>query len=1144
MMRLRIGRIWLTLFLVLVLASKMWAQATWGAINGYVTDQTGASVPNANVTITNTQTDIQRKTATDSQGFYNVTHLDPGDYSIYVVAPTFKSTLVEHVTLGVDSTVRTDVKLAIGAVAQEVKVTASEDMLKAEKTDVAGTISEEEIQNVPLPNHNVSKEYLTVPGVLAGFWQIPTVENPSEFENTTVNGQFFNISDYLIDGIADVAFGFSGFQVIVPPQDAVQEMKVTTADYDPEFGSSAGMVTQIVTKSGTNDLYGSLYWYNRNPFTEKIPGTGPTGNGTGPAPFNQNEGGGSLGGPIRKDKMFFFGDYRLMRRVQRGEVLQTVPNDAFRNGDFSAVAATNPIFDPLTGNPDGTGRTQFSATAGENPACTSGGSCLNIIPLNRFNAVSQNLLALLPHANINQGLTNNREDLGFSDFDTDEIDGRYDWDFTQKSKFFVRYSYMWTYDDNAAIWGTAGGPDIGGLGAQVPRTGNTNAAINYTHIFSPNLLAEVRGGFTRFSNHSYQPDSTLDTSTQVGIPGVNLGGPLYGGLAEIDGDGPVSGGWFLGIQGAVPRLDNDNTWEAVNNWTWMRHSHQFRWGSDARRTEEDFFGDNTRGDFGMCQGVTGAPEVLGSGLGVATFELGQVCTFTRAHFNRFPHERETRVSLYGQDVWTINPKLTFNYGMRWDYFQPDVSGYSQGGLANFDYSTGQIMVAGYGNISKYADVVPQYRNFAPRLGLAYKMTQKTVLRAGFGSSYFTSGYQGNFNQLCIMYPVSAYQNINQTNQYLPVFSLDQGPPAPAPIKIPASGLITVTPDLSLTARSGYVNNGTSSPWGGYNYKMPNVFSWNLTYEQQLTRDLNVSLGYVGNTSRHVSIVTDTNAAPPGEGPLVNRRPLYQEFGISQGVSDYRNEDSADYNALDFVVKKRFRDSFSISSTFTWSKALNDQLVGGEWGDQSINPYDRKGSYGVSEYNRAAAWILTHTWRLPYGPGMKWGAGSTGIEKVALAGWEFNGFTTVESGFHFSPTMSSGSTLNADWGQRPNLVPGVGLYKGAHNRNEWFNPNAFAAPAACCVWGDAGKGIMTGPSYTEIDTTFGKTFAFKSPLNKEDTELDFRWEAFNLLNHTNLGLPNNAIDTPTAGQITSLVSPGTGWGVDYMRRMQFGIHLKW
>lgn len=500
---------------------------------------------------------MQSKSVADSVGLFNVTHLDPGEYIVNVQASGFKTLSQEKVVVGVDSTVRIDCKLELESEVQHITITSSPTELKPEKTDVATQIGEHTIATLALPNHNLSQLYLGVPGVLANFWQTPNEENPSEFQKTTVNGQYFNTGVYMIDGISGVAYGFSGFQVIVPPQDAVEKIKVTTADYDPEFGTSAGIVAQYVTKSGTNQLHGSVYWFNRSkfsfaadPFTEKIPGTGPEGKGTGPAPFNQNEGGFSLGGPIKKNKMFLFGDYRFVRRLEGHSTIGTVPNDAFRTGDFSAFASTYPIFGPLTGDPDGTGRTQISCNG-----------VLNMICPDLIDPAAAEVIAIVPHANLSQGTDNNFLGSGTVPFSTNSWDARYDWDVSEKDKFFVRYSFMSSNLSDPPLLGKeAGGPSLGGLSAQVTHTHNHNGAINFTHTFSSSMLAEFRGGLTRFKLGGLQYDSDLNTSNQVGIPNINTGAPYTGGLVNLQILGPA-GTFYVGPYGAIPRIDTDTNCE-------------------------------------------------------------------------------------------------------------------------------------------------------------------------------------------------------------------------------------------------------------------------------------------------------------------------------------------------------------------------------------------------------------------------------------------------------------------------------------------------------------------------------------------------------------------------------------------------------
>jgi Carboxypeptidase regulatory-like domain len=1104
---------------------RLFGQAVSGAITGYAYDPSNAPVVGATVTVKNVDTGVTTTRTTDSTGLYLITNLSPATYSVMVEASGFRRFVQENVVLRVDSTMRIDGHLEIGELTQEVTVSAAPPMLKTEKTDVGQAISEHEVQSLPTVGRNLSNLYNLTPGVVQNFFQIGAGENPSEFNGTLVNGQFFGNSEYEIDGITDTAYGFSGFQVIVPTQESVQEMKITTASYDPEFGSSAGMVAQYVTKSGTNDIHGSAFYFHRNsatfaadPFTEKIAGTGKDGKGFGPAPFKWHQGGFSLGGPLKKNRMFLFGDYQLTRNRQGAALTATVPNDAFRIGDFSALASTNPIFDPLTGNPDGTGRLQFSCNG-----------VLNVICPDRINPVAKNLLGLLPRANLSQETDVNFVGGGTTLFDQDQFTIRFDANLSDKDKFFGRYTYLETLLDNPPLFGTkAGGLAVGGLSPQTGDTRSQHIALNYTHTFGASLLAEGRLGLVRFRLDGYQADADLRTNDEVGIPNINTGDRLTGGLAGIDVFGPV-GAWFMGIRSGVgiPRLDRSTAIQAVNNWTKVQGSHQFRWGVDLRRNRFDFLAVNasSRGNFQFSQTVTGNADVAGSGLGMATFLLGLPSRFDRAIFTIFPAERQTRLALYWQDIWRATPKLTVNYGVRWDYFGPVTPG-ETGGLVNWDPDTGDLILAGLGDVSRSANVRVNKDNFSPRLGIAYKLTQKSVIRAGFGRTYFGGNYDSVFYHLTSAYPIVAQQTISQTSIYQGLFPIQQGPPASPPPEFPASGHLKPPTGTLIKPRP-------------FDWATEQIDSWNLTLEHQLAQDFRVSVAYVGNVGRHLAWGSNINAAPPGVGPLLNRRPYYQKFGLDTNIANVCNCMSSNYNSLQVVAEKRFSKGYSFNSSYTWAKALDRELGGFGWDDQDVNPYDAEGSYGVSTYNRASVWTMGHTWQLPYGKGTPYGSDATGVKKALLAGWNFNGITTVESGFAISPRLDDRSTSNADFAQRPNAVPGADLYAGGRTRDRWFNPAAFVAPAACCIWGNAGRGTIRGPGLISADWSFWKEFDFR-----ERFKIQFRWENFNFFNNTNLGAPVNFVDRSTAGRITSLAGAGAGFGYVPMRRMQFGLRLSW
>ncbi len=1091
-------------------ASPLFAQSVSGTITGYVYDASDAVIAAATVTVTNAGSGTPTVRTTDAAGRFIMTNLQPGNYNLSVEAAGFRRFIQENIVLRIDSTIRIDSHLELGGVTEAVTVSGAPPMLKSEKTDVGQYIPEQQIRELPTFGRNLSKLYNTIPGVIQNSFQIGAGENPSEFNGTIVHGQFFGNSEYEIDGITNTACCFSGFQVIVPNQDSVQEMKVTTAAYDPEFGASAGMVAQYVTRSGTNSLHGSLFEFNRNrttfaadPFTEKLPNTGKDGKGFGVAPFNWNQFGGSVGGPVRRNKMFLFGDFQGTRARQGGQRTSTVPNDAFRNGDFSALGTR--VFDPLTGDASGANRAQFPN---------------NSIPASRINPVARNLLNILPRANLSQATDVNFVGGGTVIQDSNQADVRFDYNISDADKVFLRYTYFGSHLDNPPVFGKeAGGLAAGSLSPQTGDYRSQQAAVNYTHTFTPNLLTEVRAGLIRFRLDGFQADAGLKTNDKVGIPGINTSDKLTEGLAGINVQGPV-GTWFMGILSGVgiPRLDRTTGHQLVNNWTNIRGSHQLRWGTDLRRNRFEFVAVNasTRGNFVFAPGVTGTNEVAGSGLGTATFLLGMPTAFDRAILGGYTSERLTRNAFYFQDIWRVTPNLTLNYGVRYDYIGPDTAR-KPGGIVNFDLNSGDLLLAGLGDVSRTANVNADLNNFAPRLGLAYKIASKTVIRAGFGRSFFISNYGGGFYFLASTYPIATQQTISQANVRSAVFPIEQGPPAGARPQFPSTGRLKAPPGQLLKSRP-------------YDNKTEYVDSWNFSIERQLSSDVRVSVAYVGNVGRQLWRTLNVNAAQPGIGPLLQRRPYFGSFGLDTTIQNGCNCENSSYHGLEWVTEKRFSKGYSINSAFTWSKAIDAR--------DAPNPAFRQNGRGLSQYDRAVSYVLSHSWELPYGKGLRWGSSVTGVRKFALGGWKFHGITTAQSGFPFTPVVSNNTTLNGDFGQRPDITGDFAVAEP--NRNRWYNPGAFTVPQ-CCRLGNAGTNIIRGPRLVTADWAFGKDFEFL-----EGKKIEFRWENFNLLNHANLALPNNQVDAPIAGRIFGLAGSQTfgGAGTVPMRRMQFGVRLSW
>ncbi len=1157
-----------SLAVLLIWPALSGAQQVSGTITGYVTDATGAAIPGANVTVTDVSTGVSTQRATSASGLYLFTNLIPGTYRVTVTAKGFQKFIRENVALNVDSTVTVDAHMQLGTISQSVTVSGAPPLLNMQKSDVSDTLPARSVENLPTVGRNASSLVVIVPGVVTNSYQQGVSEQPANGFEATANGLFWGLNNYQIDGITDTQDGLSGYQILVPPEDGIQEMKVTTANYDAELGQVAGMVVQYSTKSGTNHFHGSIFEFNQNsdtfaanPYTEKIPGTGPKGLGTGPSPYNLNTFGGSLGGPIKRDKLFFFADYEGNRTAQSTALLTTVPIKDFQTGNLTAAlgaklcynpaspgsngvcggaftaplmvptteggmiqAQQNMVFNPNTGNPDGTGREAYTM-----------GGVPNMVPASAINPVSQNLLNLLNsnlgHGVLNQALTNeNFSGVVPGAFNNDQVDTRVDLNISDNDRLFGRYTYFTALLSDPPIFGLAGGSSAIGSDGEIGHYADQLGALNYTHTFSPTLLGEFRFGITRFALTGYQYDVGHMTDNQVGILGLNTNSALTQGLAGINVSGPV-GGFTMGDPSGqgLPRLNYDTQFEWDNNWNKMAGPHQFRWGIDVIRERQNFLtvNESSRGNFGFNQLITSDANIPGTGLGMATFLLGTPSEFDRAVFTQLPAERDTRFAPYIQDNIHASPKLTLNLGLRYDYIGPSTPAFAGGGV-NFDPRTGNLLLSGLGQVSRTADINSNWTNFEPRIGFAYRVLSKTVVRGGFGRSYFTSQYGGGiFGTLCCSFPVQTRQDLNQVNSFFPIvfpgqttgyaFNPNQAlPPAPLPT-LPSSGLLPLPQGLGAFAIP--FNNPTAY-----------VDSWNFTVQQQLNPNLVFSVGYVGNVGRHIYNSWDLNAAIPGPGPVNPRRPL-NPLGIDSSVGERCDCGSSNYNSLQVVLDKRLTSGYSIHSAFTWSKAM--ALPYGGFTGSNMDPYDRNASYAPMYNNRAFVWTLAHEWNLPYGRGLHWGSNASAVKQAVLGGWVFNGITTVMSGLPVFINWSDASSLNngGDFGQRPNLV-GNPLQNIPSGR--WYNPAAFANPGLY-QFGNYDSGGIVGPAYSSANWALWKQFTFKSPL-QEETTLQIRFESFNLFNHTNKANPDGTADDSTAGQIFNVLSP--------MRQFQFGVRLVW
>ncbi|MGI9075563.1 MAG: TonB-dependent receptor domain-containing protein [Bryobacteraceae bacterium] len=1127
--------------LAFIATSAVFAQAVSGNISGTIQDASGAVLPNANITITDLDRGTVVHTQSNADGNYQQTHLLAGRYQVKVESPGL-GVFTGNATVEVNATTRLDATLTPANVATTVNVTDATPLLTTDRAEVATSFTGTQVAQLPVLDRNVTNLLLVVPGTQLNSWQHAVSENPQQGIQANVNGQFFTANGFILDGTENES-AILGIAVINPNIDALQEFRVSTSNYDAEFGSASGALIQATTRSGTNQWHGSLFEFLRNnvtnstdPFTQQNP------------PLRWNQFGGSVGAPILKDKLFGFFDYQGTRRRTGGSLVTTVPTAAVRSGDLTALLGSyicadgsisaapcgNPVpvttteggivparagmvFDPSTGDPaTGAGRSVFSQNG-----------VVNIVPVA---APMAKLLSLLPLPNSGTDIVNNYISSGSQRFDSSQYDGRVDYNWSTRTHVFARYTIA---DFNnyapAAFGDLAGGPSAFGFsGDSIDR--NQSLAVGLDHTFSPTLITDARFGFYRYRIRVQPNGIGTAPATDAGLPGLNTGSPETSGMPAfyINGNGGFDFGYALGINSCnCPLKETENHFQWVNNWTKILSNHSIKFGVDVRRAQQQripsdshrsgeiSFNDSTTGDSALDQLAAGQ---VSTGAALGSYLLGLPSSFSRyfTGSNFYPGLRQTRIFLYGQDSWRVTPKLTLNYGLRWEDYLPQVAA-KPGGAGSFDPSTGEVLAAGIGSVPRNFGVKPYNLGFAPRLGIAYQADEKTVIRTGFGISFNPSGLGAVFGQGADYNPpIVNPQSVNQPNPYTPDFNLLAGPPAPANPPVGTTGRYPLPNGISIN----YFTDPQNS------YRIPEAYFWNFTVQRQLFFGTALEAGYVGNVGRHLFLFLNRNQAVPGPGDFDPRRPFFNQFGLTQGIGQVCNCDNSNYNALQVKLQKQFSHGLDFLLTYTWSKALGDSEGAGGFSDN----YNVRGSYGPMSWDRTHTVTFEHNWDLPFGRNRHWTLGNNLVADAVLGGWRLSGVHTFGSGLPFTPTVSNAPLLNTDFNNvRADVVGNPSV--SDPNASQWFNPTAFSEPQQPFRNGTAGRNTLRGPRLAVSNLSLSKDL-----IPSERWRLELRADAFNVFNHVNLGLPNSTVDElSSAGQITNVQVP--------MRQMQFGLHLQ-
>jgi outer membrane receptor protein involved in Fe transport len=1093
------------------------AQAVYGSIAGTVADSTGAAVPGATVAITSLDRKTSDSVVTNATGYYSKDRLLPGHYEVKAELSGFKAVVVSSVRVSVDTQSKVDFTLQVGEVSETVMVEGS-SVLKSDRADVATTLTKEQITELPVLDRNFTKFVLLTPGAARLGWNHATTENPQMSIQTMINGQHFSGTGYQLDGTEN-RDPILGIIVINPNLESIGESKITSQNYAAEFGQATAGVVSVQTKSGTNEIQGSAFWVGltdnfqaRNPFTQPkdkpLPET------------SRNQFGGSIGGPIIKNKWFFFADYAGLRSTQGGSRAESVPTALARTGNFSEYGVD--IFDPLSGSGTPATRTQFPG---------------NVIPTGRLSPQSLAILNLLPLPNAAGTVNGTRDNYvisGSEKFDSDAYDVRLDGRLSTSANIFGRYSRAHFDKDSPTAFGDAGGgggfvEDQGGLS----KVTNQSLALGLDYTLSTTSILDVRFGWFNYKVDVLPRDFGTTPSTAAGIPGLNLGDDFTSGMF----DGNIEGnqdqlrfGYGLGPNRCnCPLAEDESQWQIAANFTKIvgtdhtfkvgvdvRRAHNLRIPSDSHRAGElTFHGDRTIGP-------------SGGGLGLATFMLGDATHFKRyASTSTDARELQWRHFYYLQDTWRANNKLTLSLGLRLAVINPETvndpgnggwldAGCAPGSQPCQPIGTGEILVGGVGDVD-LAGNVKNTLNWEPRLGITYQINDKTVVRAGYGRAHDIGTFGSTFGHAVTQnLPVLSIQEINAPANYAAVFNLAQGPP-------PATFIDSSTGHFLLP-------NGVNPFVRTREMRLLRTDSWNVTVQRQLSTSTSVELGYVGNHGSHY-MAGDNPDEDMNQPTLVGypnvprdqRRPFFALYGWTQGTRADLNDATNDYNSLQAKFTKNMSKGWSLLAHYTFAKAKNFDDGDYFWIDRELN-------WGTPGWHRVHQVVVAGSYELPFFKG-----------NTLLGGWQVNANVFIASGQPFGIDYRNAGQDRDTGPNRPDLIGDPQIGSGDGRTSPYFNVtpigssgSAFGRPAIA-TFGNLERNAYSGPGWWNVDGSLFKRFAFGRRA------LELRLEVQNLFNHVNLGNPDGGIGVPgnlnaNSGMITGTANNWVG------RNLQFGARF--
>lgn len=1067
------------LFFLTLTVRQSGAQVLYGSIVGAVTDQTGAFVPNAQVKAVNPATGETREATTDEAGRFTMGNVVAGAYDIRVSAPGFRVFNKTGVVATINTVTRFEVQLELGSEKQEITVASSGTVLQTDKSDVHTELNPHEMSNLPLPNYrNYQSLFNLVPGATPTQFQNSVTDTPQRSLTTNVNGTNRNNNNTRVDGAGDVNVWLPHHTVYVPPTETIETVNITTDSFDAEQGMAGGAAVVVTTKSGTNQLHGVgfAYWDDNRLQARNYFYYGKD------TPFSlHNIDGGTLGGPIVKNKLFVFGSWEGTWERTNYSSLFTVPTAEQRAGNFSSYGTT--IYDPATGDPaNGKGRTPFPD---------------NTIPAERMSPITQKLQDLIPLPN-QAGTSSNYFSSGTQALNRNNFDVKIDWNRTANHHIFGKYSAMTALVDCTFGLGAAGGPGLCNGGPGTAPTLVQVPTLGHSWIISPNLLLDQVLGFNRLGQHGTDSFYGKNVGLDLGIPGTNGPDPRQSGFPIFN----ISGYTSLGqTANWMPFYRNDQSWTTSHNLTWTRGSHEIRFGFDMIRYQLNQWQPEA-GSYsprGMVA-FDGAITALNGGASPnqynawAALLLGLDQQVGKSLQNIKMTGREWQFGWYVRDRWQVTRKLTVNLGMRYELY-PLVRR-SHTGLGRYDLDTNQVIIGDVGGNDPNAGISVSQSMFAPRVGLAYRLGNATVIRTGYGISYDPLPMSRVFRD---PYPLTIIQNFVSPNSYVPYGSVAQGIPD---LSVPdlSTGKATV-PATVVISRSPYP--GTLHR--GY------IQSYNFTIERELPRSFVVSAAYVGTQTTHQFVDHEMNAGYPGSGTA--GLPLYLMWGRKVLTLFEDGWLSSHYHALQVSFNHRMASGLLVKGAYTYSKAIDMADDDGRTGllfnwapmlSRNLAP----AGFDIP-HNFEIGWVYD----LPFGKSKPYA--QSGAASWILGGWQLNGTLSAYSGAPFTVT-ASGASLNAPNNTQTadQVLPDVQKLGGIGRGSPYYDPAAFA-PVRDVRFGTAGRNTLRAPGAFNTNLSLFRTFPIREPLN-----LQFRAESYNFTNTAHFLAPSSNVSSGNFLVITS------------------------